>query len=105
MLLINCQTNLFLTWSLACVITNSTGAGRFAITDEKLHVPVVTLSTQDNAKLIQQLKSGFKRTINDSNYQSAPKNTDTKPIFKLLDWSKFSRSEYIFCVFIWKWRN
>ena len=34
-----------------CVITNSTGAGRFAITDTKLYVPVATLSTQDNAKL------------------------------------------------------
>ena len=36
----------------------------FGITDTKLYVPVVTLSTQDNAKLLQQLKSGFKRTTN-----------------------------------------
>ena len=35
-----------------------------AITDGKLYVPVVTLSTQDNVKLLDQLKSGFKRTIN-----------------------------------------
>ena len=35
---------------------NSTGAGRFAITDTKCFVPVVTLSTQGNAKLFQQLK-------------------------------------------------
>ena len=40
---------------------------------EKLYVPVVTLSTQDNAKLLQQLKSGFKRTINWNRYQSEPK--------------------------------
>ena len=40
---------------------------------EKLYVPVVTLSTQDNAKLLQQLKSGFKRTINWNKYQSDPK--------------------------------
>ena len=51
--LINCEVNLILTWSSTCVITNSTGAGRFAITDTKLYVPVVTLSTQDNAKLLQ----------------------------------------------------
>ena len=38
--------------------------GRLAITDTKLNVPVVTLSTQDNTKLLQQLESGFKRTIN-----------------------------------------
>ena len=68
--LINCEVNLLLTWSKDCVITNSTGEGKFAITETKLHVPVVTLSTQDNAKLLQQLKSGFKRTINWNKYES-----------------------------------
>ena len=38
-------------------------ATTFAIPDTKLYVPVVTLSTQDNANLFQQLKSEFKRTI------------------------------------------
>ena len=50
-----CEFNLILTWSSTCVITNSTGAGRFAITDTRLYVPVITLSTQDNSKLLQQL--------------------------------------------------
>ena len=50
--------------------TNSTGEGRFTMTDTKFYVPVVTLSTQDNAKLLQQLKSGFKRTINWNKYES-----------------------------------
>ena len=68
--LINCEVNLILTWSKDCVITNSTGEGKFAITETKLYVPVVTLSTQDNAKLLQQLKSGFKRTINWNKYES-----------------------------------
>ena len=68
--LINCEVNLILTWSKDCVITNSTGAGKFKITETKLYVPVVTLSTQDNAKLLQQLKSGFKRTINWNKYES-----------------------------------
>ena len=72
-LLINCEVNFILTWSSTCVITDSTGAGKFQITDTKLYVPVVTLSTQNNAKLIQQLKSGFKRTINWNKYQSDPK--------------------------------
>ena len=40
-----------------------------AITDTKLYVLVVTLSTQDNAKLLEQLKSGFKRTINWNKYE------------------------------------
>ena len=71
--LINCEANLILTWSKECVITTSTGEGKFAITDTKLYVAVVTLSTQDNAKLLQQLKSGFKRTINWNKYQSSIK--------------------------------
>ena len=62
MQLINCDVNLILIWSKDCVITNSTGAGKFKITETKLHVPVETFSTQDNVKLLQQLKSGFKRT-------------------------------------------
>ena len=50
--LINCEVNLILTWSKDCVITNSTGEGKFEIKDTKLYVPVVTLSTQNNAKLL-----------------------------------------------------
>ena len=70
--LINCEIMLMLTWSSACVITNSTRA--FAIIDTKLYVPVVTLSTQDNEneKLLEQLKSGFKRVINWNKYLSKP---------------------------------
>ena len=70
--LINCEVNLILTWSSACVITNFTGAGTFEITDTKLYVPVVTLSTKENAKLLQELKSGFKRVINWNKYLSKP---------------------------------
>ena len=44
----------------------------FTITKTNLYVPVVTLSTQDNAKLLPQLKSGFKRTINWNKYLSKP---------------------------------
>ena len=44
----------------------------FTITETKLYVPVVTLSTQDNAKLLTQSKSGFKRTINWNKYLSKP---------------------------------
>ena len=54
-------------------ITNSTGVGKFKIIGTKLYVSVVILSTQDNAKLLQQLKSGFKRTINRNKYESSPK--------------------------------
>ena len=63
-----------MTWSSTCVITNSNGAGTFEITDTKLYVPVVTLSTQENTKLLQQLKSGFKRVINWNKYLSKPES-------------------------------
>ena len=55
------------------VITNLTGAGICAITDTKLYVLVVTLSTQDNIKLLQELKSGFIGTINWNKHQSKVK--------------------------------
>ena len=71
--LITCEDNLVLTWSSTCVITNSTSAGIFAITDPDLYVPAFTLSTQDNQKLLQQLKSGFQRTIKWNKFQSDQK--------------------------------
>ena len=61
-----------MTWSPTCVITNSTGKGKFKTTDTNLYVPVVTLSTKDNEKLLQQLGSGFKRVINWNKYSSKP---------------------------------
>ena len=78
MLLNDCEVNLILTWSSACVITNSTGAGTFRIDETKLYVPVVTLSTQDNAKLVQQLKFGFKRTVDWNKYQKKISTEDKK---------------------------
>ena len=73
--LINCEVNLILTWSSNCVLiaTNVQNQNAtFTITDTKLYVPVVTLSTQENTKFFQQLKSGFKRVINWNKYLSKP---------------------------------
>ena len=73
--LINCKVNFILTWSSTCVLvaTNIDGENAtFAITDTKIYVPVVTLSTQKNTKFLQQLKSGFKRVINWNKYLSKP---------------------------------
>ena len=58
--LINCEINLILTWPANCVIVSTAVANQgttFAITDTKLYVAVVTLSAQDNVKLLDQLKS------------------------------------------------
>ena len=70
MSLINFEINLILIWSEKFVLSNDTKTTTFTVTDTKLYVPVVTLSTQDNAKLLQQLKSGFKGTVKRNNYQS-----------------------------------
>ena len=69
--LINCEITLDLNWSENCVILATNVAAQattFSITDVKLYVPVRTLSTQDNAKLLELFK--FKRTINWNNYQT-----------------------------------
>ena len=42
----------------------------FKITDTKLYVPVVTLSKENNIKLLEKLKSGFKKTIKCNKYRS-----------------------------------
>ena len=67
MCLIICKINLILTWSKNCVILYTNVANQnaaFETTDAKLYVPVVTLLTQDNFKLLQQLNSSFSRVIN-----------------------------------------
>ena len=69
--LINCEIELILTWSRNCVIIYTEANDQvptFIITETNLYVSIVTLSTQDNARLLPQLKSGFKRTISWNKY-------------------------------------
>ena len=66
---------LILASSKDCFLVAGTAANQeptFAMTDTKLNVPVVTLLTHDNIKLLKPLESGFKRTINWNIYQSKP---------------------------------
>ena len=75
MLLIICEVELILTRSEDSVIINTDVANyvpAFEITETNLYVPLSALSTQDNAKLLPPLKSGFKRTINRNKYLSKP---------------------------------
>ena len=60
--LINCKIELSLKWYERCLLTAATTA-TFTITDAKLYVPIVTLSTEDNAKLSKLLSKGFKRPV------------------------------------------
>ena len=67
--LITCEVELILTWSENCIIISTNVANQnptFTITNKS------SLSTQDNAKLLPQLKSGFKRTISWNKYLIKP---------------------------------
>lgn len=90
--LINCEITPYLTYSTTCVVFSNALAAQvtiFAVTNTKLDVPFATLSTQDNAKLLQQLKSGYKITINWNNYKwNIFKKS--KSVYKSSSWSKFS---------------
>ena len=73
--LINCEINLILIWSENFVTVSTDVANqnaKFKISDTKVYAPVLTLSTQDNSKLLPQLKSGFKRVIIWDKYLSKP---------------------------------
>ena len=90
--LINCEVSLNLTWSKNCVLTskakreddpdadpgvigiNNPTYAVFEITDCKFYVSVVTLSAENDNKLLEQLKTGFKRTIKWNKYRSKISN-------------------------------
>ena len=86
--LINCEVELILTWFKNCVLIDKSAReanygvnpvvyeidnpenATFQITDTKLHVPVVTLSKENDIKLLEKLKTGFKKTIKWNKYRS-----------------------------------
>ena len=77
MSLINCEISLQLKWFKNCILLAGTVANQnptFQINGTKLYVPIQTLSTQENIKLLKQLESGFKRTINWNKYQAKTTN-------------------------------
>ena len=76
MSLINYEINLILTQSEKCVISSAIATTKFAITDTKLYLAAVTLSTGDNIKLLKQLASGFKTAVQCNKYQSNKNKID-----------------------------
>ena len=88
--LINCEVELIINTNVAN--QNPT----FTITETNLYVPVVTLSTQDNAKLLLQLKSGFKRTISWNKYLAKPELLAQNPNLNHLIEPSFQSVDLIF---------
>ena len=122
--LVNCKVSLALSWPATCVVTSMGKrilvAGQpnrgdpptdetFKITDTKLYVSVVTVSAENDNKLLEQLKTGFKRTItwnkyrskisnqamnNNLNYLLDPKFTNVNRLFVLSFENKADRTSY-----------
>ena len=76
--LINCKVHLELNWTENFILWNLGGYVKFKITDAKLHVPIVTLSSKDNINLTKQLSDGFKRSVYWNSYQTTPANITEK---------------------------
>ena len=70
--LINCKVYFELNWMEDCILSSAWDPAKFVITDAKLHVPIVTLSTKDSANLTKQLSKGFKRSVYWNNYETKP---------------------------------
>ena len=96
MSLISCEINFILAWSSTCLIKNSTYTRTFAIADTKHYIPVVTLSTQGNGKLLENVKSNFKRAINWNKYQSKVSKQRKNQYLAYLVNSRLSGSKQVF---------
>ena len=100
--LINCEVELILTWFKSCVLISKSirdadynvpinrkidnpENATFKITDTKLYVPVVTLSAEDDNDFLEQLKSGFKRTIKWNKYRVEMTNQKKNQSLKLFN--------------------
>ena len=83
--LINCKVELPLKWYDNCILSSVGTAATFAITDTKLYVPIVTLKTEDNAKLSKLLNEGFKRSIYWNKYKIIFKDYNNEYIKERLD--------------------
>ena len=72
MLLINYKIHLEFNWIEDCILSSAGDSAKFKITDARLHVPIVTISTKDNVNLTKKLSDGFKRSLYWNNYQTIP---------------------------------
>ena len=98
--LINCKIELSLTWYASCITVIGNGiAATFAITDTKLYFPVVTLKTEDNAKLSKLLNEGFKRSVYWNKYKIILKDyAENENIRERLDASFQGVSKFLLLV-------
>ena len=86
-----------MSWDPNCVLSNLVQVATFAIIDVKLYLPIVTLSTEDNAKLSKLLIEGFKRPVYWNKYKIIPNKTykENDYIREVLD-SSYERVKILF---------
>ena len=84
--LINCKFHLKLNWIEDCILSSIGDSANFEISNAKLHISIVTLSTKDNVNLAKQLSNGFKRSVYWNIYQIIPAKAISKgtSIYELL---------------------
>ena len=114
-MLINCEVSLNLSWTDKCILVNryhrnkpnpqpnpavnainSPSEAKFKITDCKLYVPVVTLSIENENKLFEMLKSGFKRTVRWNKYMSYISNQAKNSKLNYLIYPTFEKVNRLF---------
>ena len=115
--LINCEITLILSWYEKCVLVGkalrnvsdpqpnppitaieSPTDAKFAITDCKLYVPVVTLSAENDNELLKQLKSGFRRSIKWNKYMPQMSNQNKNNNLNYLIDPTFSNVNTLFAL-------
>ena len=97
--LINCEIELILDWSANCVIIYTdvdNEVPTLTTTETNLYAPVVTLSTEDNSKLLPQLKNAFKRTITWNKYLEKPESLAQNANLNHLTESRFQGINRLF---------
>ena len=72
MLLINCRVHLELNWIEDFIFSSTGDSAKLEITDAKLHIPIVTLSTKNRVNLKKQLNECFKRSVYWKSYKTKP---------------------------------
>ena len=99
--LIKCKVYLELNWIEDCVFSNAGNSAKFAITDAKLHVHIVTLSTKGSANLTKQLNEGFKRSAYLNSYETKPAKVieQEKNIYYLMHHFKVLK-DYLFLLIL-----
>ena len=70
--LIICKVYLELNWIENCILSSAGNTAKFAIADNKLHVPIVTLPTKESENLAKQLSKGFGRSVYWNSYETKP---------------------------------